>query len=999
MFARVKLFVLSLLAVGAAFGAYRLLAVPLLEPSLQRREPLIRPDDGEYAGTLAELRLEKLRRVFERDAWELDNPKVLETDKGMLLLDDYQPSPDGKLELNRCTLIFCPPADKDGGDSGPQRLVVLRAPQGARLQFEGGMDLSRGQIGRLQGGHLAGPVTIFSPESQPGANDRLDAHTQSVQITPDRVAAPGPVDFRYGPSSGRGRDLTITLSPPSESKSAAGGKSQQLGIGAPQLLELTHVEQIELQVQTAKELKRGAVPAAEAPAKPAERINITCQGPFRFDFPKRFATFRDRVQVLHANPAGPSDQLQCDRLAIQLAAADPSPGSEPAADAAAGKSNRLEIESLEARGTPAVLQAPSYSAAARGEVLEYNFRTRRVRVVDGQKVLLQYEQHQFEARSVEYQFAADGRLGQLRASGPGVLRGAMPEDPQKTYEAVWQDRLILQPNQGRHAISLISQARIRFHDLGDFAADNIHIWLRETAPPKSGKDSQVNPSYLPDRMLAERHVRIDSQQLSATTNKAEIWLRYEAEAPAAQSATGSAAIRREAAPPGTNDSLRPQQKFDVVGQLLQMQLVRQGREMDVEHLIIDGQVRFRETQTTQPGEIPLNIVGQIVQVDHANTPAAHVRVQGQPAEVSARGLHLVGDNLQLNRGDGRLWVSGPGNMTLPAALGTPAKDAVAAGHAASGAPTHIAWKGSMEFNGQVAHFIREVRVDGRQQNDKGEVFEMLIHGHALDVTLNQRVDFSKNKQDPGLAVRQLAFPDAVPGVFVPGAVVLQNRASLPGQPTSLDKMELCNLSIDQSTGRLQSRGKGWCSSVRRRMTSADLTARESTATGAGKGAELAFLRIDFDDQITGSITNREVEFHGHVQTFYGPVAGWDQALDPNPVDGLGEGQFLLNSDRLGLMQMSPPSAGEEAMVEMIATGNATVESTSFTARGARISYARAKELMILEGDGRNDAELWRKGSTTPDAAAREIRVWIRDNRIQWDQGRFLNLSQLGRTLR
>ncbi|MCY2992243.1 MAG: hypothetical protein NTY19_30830 [Planctomycetota bacterium] len=990
MFARVKLFVLSLVAVWAAFFAYRLLVVPFLEPSVQQREPLIRPDDGEYAGTLQELRLEKLRKVFERDAWELDNPKVLETDKGMVLLDDYQTLPDGQLTLNRCTLVFCPPTDKDGDDPDQQRLVVLRAPQGARLRFEGGLDLSRGQIGRLQGGNLTGPITIFSPESQPGANDRLDAHTQDVQLTPDRIVAPGPVDFRYGPSSGRGRDLTVTLSLPSESKNATGGGSQHLGIGAPALLELTHVELIELQVQTTKELKRDAVPAAGTPQKPAERLQITCQGPFQFDFPQRFATFRDRVQVLHANGAGPSDQLNCDRLAIQLAAANPSPDSLPATDAAAGKPNRLEIESLEARGAPAVLQAPSYSAAAHGEVLEYNFRTKRVRIVDGQKVLLRYEQHQFEARSVEYQFAEDGRLGQLRATGPGVLRGAMPEDPKKTYEAAWQDRLILQPNQGRHAISLISQARIRFHELGDFAAENIHIWLRETTPPKPGKDDRTNPSYLPDRMLAERHVRIDSQQLSATTNKAEIWLRYEPQAPTSRSATGGAGAPREPSPPGTSDPQRPQQKFDVAGELLQMQLVRQGRELDVEHLIIDGQVRFRETQTAKPGEIPLNIVGSIVQVDHANTPNAYVRVQGQPAEVSARGLNLVGENLQLNRGDGRLWVAGPGNMTLPATIGTPATDDSRASHIASGAPTHIAWKGSMEFNGQVAHFVRDVRVDGVQQNDKGEVFELLIQGRDLAVTLNRRVDFSKNKQDPGLAVRQLDFP---------GNVSLQNRGSQQGQPTSLDQMQMRDLSIEQSTGRLQAYGPGWGSSVRRRMTSADLTAREPSAADAGKGAELAFVRIDFEDQITGNITNREVEFHGRVRTIYGPVASWDQTLDPNPVDGLCEGQFLLSSDRLGLVQMGPPSAGEEAVVEMIALGNATVESTNFTARGARISYTRAKELMILEGDGRNDAELWRKGSTTPDAAAREIRCWIRDNRIQWDQGRFLNLGQLGRTLR
>jgi hypothetical protein len=56
-------------------------------------------------------------------------------------------------------------------------------------------------------------------------------------------------------------------------------------------------------------------------------------------------------------------------------------------------------------------------------------------------------------------------------------------------------------------------------------------------------------------------------------------------------------------------------------------------------------------------------------------------------------------------------------------------------------------------------------------------------------------------------------------------------------------------------------------------------------------------------------------------------------------------------------------------------------------------------VLLLEGDGRNDAELWRKGSTRADAAAQQIRFWIKDNRVDVDGARFLNLGQSGRTLR
>jgi len=296
----------------------------------------------------------------------------------------------------------------------------------------------------------------------------------------------------------------------------------------------------------------------------------------------------------------------------------------------------------------------------------------------------------------------------------------------------------------------------------------------------------------------------------------------------------------------------------------------------------------------------------------------------------------------------------------------------------------------MEFDGQLARFVRDVHVQGVQQSQQGEQFELAIEGPELDVTLNQRVDFSKNQQAPGLAIRHLAFR---------GDVQLQNRGSLRGQPTSRDELHMRDLNIEQSSGRLQARGPGWGSSVRRRANAADLTSRQPAADEKDRGAELAYVRIDFDEQLTGNITNREVQFHGRVRTIYGPVPDWHQTLDSNPVDGLREGQLALSSDHLALAQMGPATAGDEAAVELIATGNASVEGTNFTARGNRISYARAKELLILQGDGRNDAEFWRKGSTHPDAAAQGLRFWIKDNRLEWDGGKFLNLSQLGRTLR
>ena len=54
--------------------------------------------------------------------------------------------------------------------------------------------------------------------------------------------------------------------------------------------------------------------------------------------------------------------------------------------------------------------------------------------------------------------------------------------------------------------------------------------------------------------------------------------------------------------------------------------------------------------------------------------------------------------------------------------------------------------------------------------------------------------------------------------------------------------------------------------------------------------------------------NREIEFRGRVQTLYGPVTTWSDSLDPDPLDGPTDGQFLLTSDVLTAAQMGLPNS-------------------------------------------------------------------------------------------
>ncbi len=100
-----------MIAVLAAYGAYAALAVPLLEPTIELSDN--RPG---RLGPTHPPRERGFEKLFPEDSWELGQPKVLETDRGTLIFDDYERLPDpvgdagatshSRLKLTRWSIVF-----------------------------------------------------------------------------------------------------------------------------------------------------------------------------------------------------------------------------------------------------------------------------------------------------------------------------------------------------------------------------------------------------------------------------------------------------------------------------------------------------------------------------------------------------------------------------------------------------------------------------------------------------------------------------------------------------------------------------------------------------------------------------------------------------------------------------------------------------------------------------------------------------------------------------
>ena len=95
-------FIVALLAIGLVFGIYALVVAPLLEP------PAVKPAeyDPNRDHYIPQVTLRNFDDLFGDGSWELDDPKVIETASCTVLLKDYKPLADGRMEIMPCTLIF-----------------------------------------------------------------------------------------------------------------------------------------------------------------------------------------------------------------------------------------------------------------------------------------------------------------------------------------------------------------------------------------------------------------------------------------------------------------------------------------------------------------------------------------------------------------------------------------------------------------------------------------------------------------------------------------------------------------------------------------------------------------------------------------------------------------------------------------------------------------------------------------------------------------------------
>ncbi len=948
----------SFAAVVVVYWLYWLIAVPLIEPSVERQATTASVSDEQFDRARQDVssRQRDMAQYFPADAWEQQNPAIWESGQTRLLFKTLRPLPDGTVELHPCTVLMFSKNDP----SAPP--IILRALEGANVQFDQPIVLKSVDLAKRQlvGGRLIGAIRIYRNESQPGKGDDLEATTRDVVMLKDRISTPHPVQFRLGRNRGFGREMEILLAAPDGSRPTSGFRG-----GTMRTLQLKRDVKMEL------ELGGGPLAPGAGGAANTQPVEIVCQGPFQFDMERYAASFRDQVDVFRLNPAGESDQLNCEVLTVFFERHGENPATPPGPPPVEGQSpvSAMHVRLIQARGDPVTLRSPAQGIYAR-------------------------------CPGIDYAPAPAGAAGSLMALGPGLLQGHLPNDPSGKYDARWAREFRFEPEGPQHKATLRGAAVVQFTQMGKITADEIFAWLTPKSPPPAAHAVGIHPVALarapqdraanspaPDgwqieRVLAQIYpdktatsqgsVVIDATQLHGTTERLEALVDRPPAAggPAPPQAAGNA----QPAPAGkpARGPKNPAQRFDVRGRSIQLQLVPQGEELAISAVTIEHQARLQEISPARDGEKPLLVQGDRLRIEQANTEATHVTISGKPGYLEGGGITLTGGAIELEKRTNLLWVAGPGRMTMPVSQDLNGQPL------ARPQSLIVNWQKRMDFQSNTVVFQGKVVAQSEHQ---------FLNTEKLEAILDRPIDFS----NPNAASRgKPADKPQLSLVRCHGPAFLESRQfDELGRQTSADQLDAVDLSVDKISGAIAGQGPGWLKHVARGSNQAMLARpgvpdpkRDARPPAADDG--LTYLHVKFHKALEGNLYRRQIKFTDRTKTVYGPVTDWNATLNPDDLASLGPQGLVLEARDLEVREMAARSKQERGWFELQAQGNVVATGTRFTAQGDRLTYSEEKDEVVLRGDGLSPAEVFREdpnGGARLESRVDEWRYWLTLHRV------------------
>jgi hypothetical protein len=293
--------------------------------------------------------------------------------------------------------------------------------------------------------------------------------------------------------------------------------------------------------------------------------------------------------------------------------------------------------------------------------------------------------------------------------------------------------------------------------------------------------------------------------------------------------------------------------------------------------------------------------------------------------------------VQINQGQNRLWIDGPGVATLLMTRDLSGRAT------ASPVPMKIGWQGGLEFDGRTIVVRRNILAESPDD---------ALSCDELAARLTSNVEFGKRVDQNAIDLAEIECR---------GHVAMDHKSRDATGITSHERVELARLTVNWQSGVIGGDGPGVIRSTRFADQLVALSNHGATANPiVPRNTKLYFLRVDFLDRLGGNLHTHEISFFERVRTVYGPVDAWEQELDADRPELLPPDTLTLTSDALEIRE-SPLAArnrpqelaqiGRQSLgpVQLVAAGNVRIDGQSTTQgsfaatadRASRTGYAVA----------------------------------------------------------
>lgn len=356
------------------------------------------------------------------------------------------------------------------------------------------------------------------------------------------------------------------------------------------------------------------------------------------------------------------------------------------------------------------------------------------------------------------------------------------------------------------------------------------------------------------------------------------------------------------------------------------------------------------------GQVDLQLVGQV----HKESPTAHEHYV--PARISFGEGWIQGPIIRMNQRTGHVWMDQPGEFRVPNDLMRPrGSDRQSLGQNIEWLePIKCRWKGRMLFNGTTANIEGDIVIDGYARTGPDRLLFVRGTCDALEIRMTQPVNIGQ----PGATAATVHSLTLRRNVDIKTAQTDERKNRI-----SLEQIVVPEMTYELASNRIVSSGPGWLRS--QHYSNGRMSAPgTATPTGGLSGVvppTLQGVHLKFRDTMEVRLTEKQLSFLGRVEVGMGPAQSWDDLIDLDRMRTLKMDQTLLTGDLLraydvsDLSQSTPAASLTDGAWELQVMGNVNFEgkrdSGHFAGKAYSIKYAQAKNLLLVDGDGRLPAEL------------------------------------------